>query len=90
MAFNAENDLEVEQAVDDEAFQNDLALIESNGRPLWDGATEIQNWQAEEEERDKFDSSRAKAILETRLQKGILGWVADFAPATTKGAHCHH
>ena len=34
VAFNADNDLEAELEVEDEIFQNDLAVLESSGRPI--------------------------------------------------------
>ena len=37
VAFNAENDLEAQVVIEDEIFQNDLAVLESRGRPIWDG-----------------------------------------------------
>ena len=67
VAFNADNDLEAELEIEDEIFQNDLAVLESSGRPLWDGETEIHIREADEYERGKFDSSRAKAILEGEI-----------------------
>jgi hypothetical protein len=67
VAFNADNDLEAEREIEDEIFQNDLAVLESSGRPIWDGEAEIQIREADEDERGKFDSSRAKAILEGEI-----------------------
>ena len=60
----AENDLEAQVVIEDEIFQNDLAVLESSGRPIWDGEAEINIREADEVEKGKFESSRAKAVLE--------------------------
>ena len=64
VAFNAENDLEAQVVIEDEIFQNDLAVLESSGRPIWDGEAEINIRESDEVEKGKFESSRAKAVLE--------------------------
>ena len=74
VAFSAENDLEAQVEIEDEIFQNDLAVLESGGRPIWDGEAEIHIREAHEGERGKFDSSRAKAILEGEIREGKRGW----------------
>ena len=67
VAFNANNDLEAQMHIEDEIFQNDLAVLESSGRPIWDGEAEIQIREADEGESGKFDRSRAKAILDGEI-----------------------
>ena len=67
VAFNADDDLEAELEVEDEIFQNDLAVLESSGRPIWDGEAEIHIREADDDERGKFDSSKAQAILEGEI-----------------------
>ena len=78
VAFDADNDLEAEE-IEAEIFQNDLAVLESSGRPIWDGETEIKIREADEDERGKFDSSRAKAILEGEIGEGEC-WMVYLVP----------
>ena len=85
VAFNADNDLEAELEVEDEIFQNDLAVLESSGRPLWDGEAEIHIREADEDERGKFDSSRAKAILEGEIGEREC-WRCTWCPLVTPPA----
>ena len=81
VAFNADNDLEAELEIEDEIFQNDLAVLESSGRPLWDGEAEIHIREADEDERGKFDSSKAKAVLEGEIGEGEL-WMVYLVPVS--------
>ena len=81
VAFNAANDLEAELEIEDEIFQNDLAVLESSGRPIWDGEAEIHIREADEDERAKFDSSRAKAIREGEIGEGE-SWMLYLVPVS--------
>jgi hypothetical protein len=63
-AFNAETDIAAEQFVEAEYFQEDLLVLETDGRSLWDGKSAIHVREAMEEERALWDSSRARAILD--------------------------
>ena len=81
VAFNAENDLEAQVVIEDEIFQNDLAVLESSGRPIWDGEAEIDIREADEVERGKFESSRVKAVLEGEVGEGE-SWMVYLLPVS--------
>ena len=72
VAFNADNDLEAELAVEDEIFQNDLAVLESSGRPLWDGEAEIHIREADEDERSST-VREPKQFSKVRSERGNVG-----------------
>jgi hypothetical protein len=67
VAFDAETRCEAETLTDAEWLKEDLMVLESNGQPLWDGNAEIYIREAFEDERDKWDSSRARALLEEEI-----------------------
>ena len=81
VAFSAENDLEAQLVIEDEIFQNDLAVLESSGRPIWDGEAEIDIREADEVERGKFESSRVKAVLEGEVGEGE-SWMVYLLPVS--------
>ena len=55
-AFDAANDAEAEVHLADEAFVRDLTVLQSQGRPLWDGVTKIQMRRASPEEEVAWQS----------------------------------
>src|SRR5215213_7921256 len=81
VAFNAENDLEAQIELEDEIFQNDLTVLESGGRPIWDGEAQIDIREADKNEKGKFDNSRAKAILEGKIREGE-SWMLYLVPVS--------
>jgi hypothetical protein len=62
-AFHVETPVDARHFGDEELFRADLMVLESGGRPLWDGKSEIRVREAHEEEADAWRSSRARAIL---------------------------
>ena len=63
VAFGAENEAEAADLIEAEWLHDDLMVLESNGRPLWDGKSEIHLREAVEEERARWESSWAAALL---------------------------
>jgi len=64
IAFFAETQGEAFSFIDDnEAVRDDLMVLESDGRSVWDGEAEIHIREAFAEERGEWDASRARAIL---------------------------
>ena len=72
VAFNADNDLEAEREIEDEIFQNDLAVLESSGRPIWDGEAEIHIREADEDERSST-VREPKQFSKVRSGRGNVG-----------------
>jgi hypothetical protein len=75
-AFHAETDIEAEEFVDAEWFRDDLMVLEFEGRPLWNGTSEIYVREAVDDERATWDSSRARGILEGEADKNKKDWLA--------------
>lgn len=55
-AFDAANDAEAELHLEDKAFRSDLVVLQSQGRPLWDGVSEIHVRQASVQEAAAWQS----------------------------------
>ena len=53
-AFDAASDAEAELQLVDKAFVRDLIVLQSEGRPLWDGVSKIQMRSASPEEATKW------------------------------------
>ena len=79
VAFNAENDAGAYAIAEEDWFKSDLRVLESEGAPLWDGVSEIHIREAIEEERGKWDASRAQARIEG---EDADDWVAYLVPVS--------
>jgi len=56
-AFDAADDIEaVEVRLTDRAFRRDLIVLQNEGRPLWDGVSEIRMREASPEETVRWES----------------------------------
>src|SRR4051812_13288650 len=64
VAFGAENYAEARDLMATEWLHDDLAVLETNGRPLWDGKSELHVREAVEEEHAEWESSWAAALLQ--------------------------
>jgi len=62
-AFHAETPIDARYFGDEELFRADLMVLESGGRPLWDGKSKIHVREAHEEH---------KAYCRTNGQAGLL------------------
>jgi hypothetical protein len=63
VAFGAEGLDEAEAVTEAEEFRAGLGTFETDGKPLWDGEAEIHVREATGEERDKWHTARARAVL---------------------------
>ena len=61
VAFHADNQSDAEIRARDRTFRDDLMVLATNGRPLWDGVIGIHIRQARPGEEAKWRSSRSKA-----------------------------
>ena len=64
VAFGAENRAEAQDLIDAEWLHDDLIVLETNGRPLWNGESEIHLREAIDEEHAQWESSWAAALLQ--------------------------
>src|SRR5262245_46895618 len=80
VAFRAETDIEAEQVAEAEWFLADLQFLESGGKPLWNGASEIHVREAVEEERAQWESSRAKSIIAGKTDAEDSDWLTFLVP----------
>ena len=60
-AFNAESKIAGEAFVGEEWFRSDLMALERDGKPLWDGKSEIYLREALAEEADQWRVAYARA-----------------------------
>jgi len=63
-AFRADNNAEAETHIEAEWFRAEISVLETDGRPLWDGDSEVRFREAVEEERAAWEKARAKAALD--------------------------
>ncbi len=80
IALQAEHSLEAERRVSDRIFQNDLMVLESNGRPLWDGVTGIHIRNALPLEEEKWRVSRDRAVRIGSIDDADDSWIAFLVP----------
>ena len=59
-----------------EPFQADLLVLESQGRPVWDGVSDLHVRRAMPEEEAIWEKSRARAILAKELDADDEDWLA--------------
>ena len=88
VAFNAENDLEAQVVIEDEIFQNDLAVLESSGRPIWDGEAEINSekpTRLKEESLRVRESKQFSKVRSERANRGWCTWCPLAIPPMTRG-----
>ena len=72
-AFNAESKIAGEAFIGEEWFRSDLMALERDGKPLWDGKSEIYLREALAEEADQWRVAYARAQL--RASTVNLGWM---------------
>lgn len=64
VAFAAEDRVQAEMTVDEEWFLEDILVLKSDGKPLWDGESELHLREAFDEEADKWRHAQAEALAE--------------------------
>jgi hypothetical protein len=83
VAFGAENYAEAQDLITTEWLHDDLAVLESNGRPLWDGKSELHVREAVEEERVQWESSWATALSQGEATADEIDeWVVYLVPVS--------
>jgi hypothetical protein len=66
-ALNASSTIEAEEVLLGEDFEEELLVLEIDGRPIWDGNTDIHIRKALPEEEAKWEASRARAVLANEI-----------------------
>ena len=64
-AFHAETDIAADDLAAADWFRADLGALKCGGAAVWDGKTNIHVREATEDERATWDSSRARAIIDS-------------------------
>ena len=87
--FNAGNQSEAEEFVDEGEFIGDLTLQTRNGRAVWDGVQPIQVREAEPAEAQVWQMVWAEADRSGEADEGdlICVWLTD--PPKTEGLRLH-
>ncbi len=79
-AFDAADLVAAEDWAYSTVFLEDLARLETDGAPLWDGAAEINVRPALPEEEAKWQASWGRALLRGDAEEGKDSWVAFLVP----------
>ena len=64
VAFPAEDRIQADVTVEEEWFLEDILVLESEGRPLWDSESDLHVREAFEDEADKWRHAQAQALAE--------------------------
>ena len=81
-AFNTADRDSADHFVDNEPFRADLAVLESEGKPLWNGTDDIFIREAFPEEQATFKASQARAIKDEEIEDEDDEWVLFLVPVT--------
>lgn len=81
-AFNADNDVEAQQQLNDDAFQSDLIVLENEGKSLWDGESEIFLRRVFEDEAERFEARRIVAMKDGQTDGDWLMWLVPVVDPT--------
>lgn len=84
-AFHADNGGAAALRVRDCSFRDDLLVLATEGRPLWDGLTDIDVREALAGEEVKWRASRARAIRRGNIEHDDDAWIAFLVPLTDPG-----
>src|SRR6266496_3783546 len=75
VAFRADSQSDAEIRAKDRTFRDDLMVLATNGRPLWDGVMGINIRQARPVEEAKWRASRSKAIRLGDIEPDDEAWI---------------
>jgi hypothetical protein len=81
-AFNTADRDSADHFVDSEPFRADLAVLESEGKPLWNGTDDIFIREAFPEEQATFKATQARAIKDEEIEDEDDEWVLFLVPVT--------
>jgi hypothetical protein len=70
VATKADDALDVEMLIEDEAFLADLMVLESDGKPIWDGEEKIAFRPSSDPEKSAYDKCVAEAEAEGDYEEG--------------------
>ena len=84
-AFHADNGDEAALRVCDCSFRDDLMVLATAGRPLWDGMAAIDVREALAGEATKWRASRAQAIRLGNIEDDDDAWIAFLVPLNDPG-----
>jgi hypothetical protein len=76
VAFNEKNLSEAKRFVGAALESDFLVLITTNGKPLWDGKSELFVREAFPEEEQKWAASKAQAVRSGELEDDVVGSVS--------------
>jgi hypothetical protein len=79
-AFHANDDSAAALRVRDCSFRDDLMVLATAGRPLWDGVTAIDVREALAGEDVKWRASRARAVRQGNIEHEDDAWIAFLVP----------
>jgi hypothetical protein len=65
---------EADEFASDSAFRSSLTMLESEGKPLWDGKSTLLVREALREEQDRWLNSRARALTADELEDDGDRW----------------
>ncbi|HZK89970.1 MAG TPA: hypothetical protein VFC56_07490 [Stellaceae bacterium] len=60
-AFDADTKADAQQMVEADWFTEDLMVLQSEGKPLWDGSAEIFIREAIDDEGERWDAARRRS-----------------------------
>jgi hypothetical protein len=75
-AFRADNGSDAERFVGDRLFRDDLMVLATDCRPLWDGVAEIKVREARADEQSRWRASLPKAVRHGNIEGDKEPWVA--------------
>jgi hypothetical protein len=84
-AFHAEDDSAAALRVCDRSFRDDLMVLATEGRPLWDGMADIDVREALAGEEAKWRTSHAQAVRRGNIEHEDDSWVAFLVPLNDPG-----
>lgn len=84
-AFHAENGDDAALRLRDRSFRDDLMVLATDGRPLWDGVADIDVRKALAGEEVKWRTSRARAVRRGNIEDEDEAWIAFLVPLTDPG-----
>jgi len=81
-AFNDESLPEAKHFALDGAFASDLMVLIHDGKPLWDGSSELFVREASPEEQHKWRASQVHAMRSGEIDSETSMWVVFLVPVT--------
>ena len=64
------------------AFRSNLTVLETDGKPLWDGTSPLLVRKAHPEEQEKWQNSRARALIADKIDGEEDKWLLFLVPVS--------